>query len=174
MKLKTAMLAAALAAFLSGCNTFTLTQTNAFVDDDGKVYAVWSDGLMAQMRDDMTKPVTSKKKVLKSASGMRVGFEGCFIMKINGLYYLCSATYCIHYNENGSPYQTYDSFYAVSDKLEGPYSERRLLLENGGHNNLFRSGDGKLYTTAFYGKTFSERPAIVEINVTEDGRLEVK
>ena len=61
-----------------------------------------------------------------------------------------------------------------SDKLEGPYSERRLLLINGGHNNLFRSIDGKLYTTAFYGNGFSERPAIAEIEVTDEGLLKVK
>ena len=152
---------------------FDYIDSTFFVDDDGAVYAIWSDGIIARMSDDMTK-LASSPKALVSESGLRVGFEGCFVYKINGLYYLCSATYGIHYREDGSAYQSYDSFYAVSDKLEGPYSERRLLLINGGHNNIFRANDGKLYTTAFYGNDFSERPAIAEIEVTEDGLLKLR
>ena len=40
MKTKMAILAAAASAMLAGCNTFTITQTNAFVDDDGNVLTV--------------------------------------------------------------------------------------------------------------------------------------
>ncbi|MBR6935708.1 MAG: family 43 glycosylhydrolase [Clostridia bacterium] len=152
---------------------FDYIDSTFFVDSDGAVYAIWSDGIIARMSDDMTK-LASSPKALVSESGLRVGFEGCFLFKINGLYYLCSATYAIHYREDGSAYQSYDSFYAVSDKLEGPYSERRLLLINGGHNNIFRANDGKLYTTAFYGNDFAERPAIAEIEVTEDGLLKLR
>ncbi len=157
---------------ICGKAIFDYIDSTFFVDDDGTVYAIWSDGLIAKMSEDMTK-LTTRKKALVSESGLRVGFEGCYMIKINGLYYLCSATYTIHYREDGSKYQSYDSYYAVSDKIEGPYSERRLLLINGGHNNLFYSNDGKLYTTAFFGESFSEKPAIAEVEVTENGLLKI-
>lgn len=152
---------------------FDYIDSTFFVDDNGKVYAIWSDGLIAEM-DPAMNSLKTAPRALKSESGMQVGFEGCFMMKINGLYYLCSSTYNVHYREDGSSYQTYDSFYAVSDDLFGPYSERRLLMQYGGHNNLFYSKEGKLYTTAFYGPDFSERPSVAELTVTDEGLLKVK
>ena len=65
---------------------------------------------------------------------------------------------------DGSSYQTYDSYYAVSSRFAGPYSERRLLLINGGHGNLFTANDGTLYTTLFSG-ALNERPAIAAIDL---------
>lgn len=70
-------------------------------------------------------------------------------------------------------YLTYDSYYAVSNRFQGPYSERRLLLINGGHGNLFTAKDGSLYTTLFSG-SLNERPAVVKIAVADDGRLYVE
>ena len=95
------------------------------------------------------------------------------MLKHNGLYYLCSAAYTTHYNADGSSYLSYDSYYAVSRRFAGPYSERRLLLINGGHNNLFFGKDGTLYTTAFSG-ALNERPSIKEIGIAENGLLSVK
>ncbi len=141
--------------------------------EGGKVWAIYSDGLISELRSDMT-DLKAAPEPLKSVSGEQVGFEGCYMMNIDGLYYLFSSSYCIHFGADGRRYQTYDSFYAVSDKLEGPYSERRLLLENGGHNNLFRAFDGSLFTTAFYGDGFSERPAVAEVEVLPSGLLRVK
>ena len=70
-------------------------------------------------------------------------------------------------------YLTYDSYYAVSNRFQGPYSERRLLLINGGHGNLFTAKDGSLYTTLFSG-ALNERPAVAKIAVADDGRLYVE
>ena len=61
----------------------------------------------------------------------------------------------------------------VSNRFQGPYSERRLLLINGGHGNLFTSKDGSLYTTLFSG-SLNERPVVVKITVADDGRLYVE
>lgn len=66
MKLKTAMRAAALAAFLSGCNTFTLTQTNAFVDDDGNVLTVRYGRLEKERSTTVINPMTGKNIDMKS------------------------------------------------------------------------------------------------------------
>lgn len=152
---------------------FDYIDATLFEDDNGKIYAIWSDGQIAELNADLTS-LKGPRKALKSASGIQAGFEGCYMIKLDGVYYLCSSTYCIHYRADGTPYQTYDSFYVFSDNIYGPYSERRLLLQYGGHNNLFFSKDGKLYTTAFYGPDFSERPAIAELEVTAEGLLKVK
>ncbi|MCR5782769.1 MAG: family 43 glycosylhydrolase [Clostridia bacterium] len=152
---------------------FDAIDSTFFTDDDGKVYALWSDGRYARMKDDMT-GFRSLKLSLVSKSGQPVGFEGCFLFKNNGFYYLCSASYTTHYRADGSSFLSYDSYYAVSRNLAGPYSERRLLLVNGGHNNLFLGKDGTLYTTAFSGSTLSERPAIKEIETADNGLLSVR
>ncbi len=152
---------------------FDYIDSSFFVDDDGSVYAVWSDGQYAKMKKDMTGFLTVKG-TLRSESGQPVGFEGCSILKHNGLYYLCSSSYTVHYRDDGSSYLSYDSYYAVSNRLAGPYSERRLLLINGGHNNLFLGKDGKLYTTAFSGSTLNERPAVKQIDIADNGLLYVK
>ena len=148
---------------------FEAIDSTFFVDDDGSVYAIWADGQYAGMSKDMKRRMTVKRSLL-SESGQPVGFEGCFVKKIGNLYYLCSASYTTHYRSDGSSYLSYDSYYAVSNRFQGPYSERRLLLINGGHGNLFEADDGTLYTTLFSG-SLGERPAIVKINVADDGRL---
>ena len=151
---------------------FDYIDSTFFVDDDGTVYAIWSDGQYAKMNGSMTR-ASAVRRSLKSESGQPVGFEGCCVLKINGLYYLCSASYTTHYRADGSSYLSYDSYYAVSNRFQGPYSERRLLMINGGHGNLFFAKDGALYTTAFSG-ALNERPGIAAIDVSEDGRLLIR
>ena len=151
---------------------FDSIDSTFFVDDDGSVYSVYGDGHYARMSKDMKRQTVPTGSLL-SQSGQPVGFEGCFVKKIGDLYYLCSASYTIHYRKDGSSYQTYDSYYAVSNRFQGPYSERRLLLVNGGHGNLFTTSDGSLYTTLFSG-SLNERPGIAPVTVSEDGRIFVK
>ena len=148
---------------------FDAIDSTFFVDDDGSVYAIRGDGRYAKMSRDMKYELTAKRSLV-SESGQPVGFEGCCVLKVNGLYYLCSASYTTHYRADGSSYQTYDSYYAVSNRFQGPYSERRLLLINGGHGNLFIANDGTLYTTLFSGP-LGERPGVAAIDIMEDGRL---
>lgn len=154
---------------ICGRALFDYIDSTFFVDDDGTVYAIFSDGRYAKMSRDM-KHFVSVEQALVSESGQQVGFEGCCVIKINGLYYLCSAAYTTHYRADGSSYLSYDSYYAVSSRFGGPYSERRLLMIGGGHGNLFFAADGTLYTTAFSG-ALNERPGIAAIDIAPDGRL---
>ena len=155
-----------------GGAVFDAIDSTFFVDDDGSVYAIQGDGRYARMSRDMKYEIEAKRSLV-SESGQPVGFEGCFVKKIGELYYLCSASYTTHYRADGSSYQTYDSYYAVSNRFQGPYSERRLLLVNGGHGNLFTANDGTLYTTLFSGP-LGEKPGIVAIDTDEYGRLLVR
>ena len=151
---------------------FDAIDSTFFTDDDGTVYAISGDGRWAKMSRDLKYEVTAKRSLV-SESGQPAGFEGCCVIKLGELYYLCSASYTVHYRADGSSYQTYDSYYAVASRFEGPYSERRLLLVNGGHGNLFLANDGTLYTTLFSGP-LGEKPGIAAIDIAPDGRLTVR
>lgn len=146
-----------------------------FTDDDGTTYLIYKDGLIAPLNEDLS-AFTAPFKPIYAADGLPVGFEGCSIFKHNGKYYLTAATYNLAYDQYGNLLTTYDSMIAISDNLYGPYSETRLLLRNGGHNNLFVDKDGNVWTTLFaptgrHG--FYCKPAIVKLNEDERGILSV-
>ena len=146
-----------------------------FQDDDGTVYYIYKDGLIATMNDDLT-GFTSEFKPLYAADGLPVGFEGCYILKHNGKYYLTAATYNQSYDKNGNIITTYDSMIAVSDNVYGPYSEARLLMRNGGHNNLFVDKNGCVQTTLFAptgSLGFNCQPAVQVLHEDERGILSV-
>lgn len=146
-----------------------------FRDEDGTVYYIYKDGLIATMNDDLTE-FTSEFRPIYGADGLPGGFEGCYILKRNGKYYLTAATFNQSYDNNGNIVTTYDSMIAVSDTVYGPYSETRLLMRNGGHNNLFVDKDGRVLTTLFaptgtHG--FNCQPAIQVLREDERGILSV-
>jgi hypothetical protein len=146
-----------------------------FVEDDGTIYFIYKDGLIAPLNEDMS-GFAGEFRHLLAAEGLPVGFEGCYIFKHKGRYYLNAATYNHSYDQNGHLGITYDSMIAVSDSLMGPYSETRLLLRNGGHNNLFSDKEGKVWTTLFAPSGnlgFHCKPAIVPLTEDERGILSV-
>ena len=146
-----------------------------FVEDDGTVYFLYKDGMIAPLNEDLS-GFADGFKSLYAADGLPVGFEGCSILKHNGKYYLTAATYNQSYDESGNLVTTYDSMIAVSDNLMGPYSETRLLMRNGGHNNLFVDKEGKVWTTLFAptgNLGFTCQPAIVPLCEDERGILTV-
>jgi hypothetical protein len=147
-----------------------------FVEDDGTVYFLYKDGMIAPLNEDLS-GFAGEFKSLYAADGLPVGFEGCSILKHNGKYYLTAATYNQSYDQNGRLVTTYDSMIAVSDELMGPYSETRLLMRNGGHNNLFVDRDGRVWTTLFAPSGnlgFNCKPTIVPLTEDERGILTVK
>ena len=146
-----------------------------FVEDDGTVYFIYKDGMIAPLNEDLS-GFAGGFKSLYAADGLPVGFEGCSILKHNGKYYLTAATYNQSYDASGNLITTYDSMIAVSDNLMGPYSETRLLLRNGGHNNLFVDKHGKVWTTLFAPTGdlgFNCKPALVRLVEDERGILTV-
>ena len=146
-----------------------------FRDDDGTVYYIYKDGLIATMNEDLT-GFTSEFKPLYGADGLPVGFEGCYILKRKGKYYLTAATYNQSYDPDGRIVTTYDSMIAVSDHVFGPYSDTRLLMRNGGHNNLFEDREGHVWTTLFAPSGdlgFHCMPAIQVLQEDERGILSI-
>jgi beta-xylosidase len=135
-----------------------------FVDDDGKVYFIYQDGKIARLNDEMNE-LAEKPHLLKPANFEHVGFEGAFMTKIDGKYVLVAA----EFNDGN-----YDCMAAVSDKIDGPYSDRYLAIPHGGHNMLFKDLDGRWRST-FFGSDdnapFRERPAILRIETDGKGRI---
>ena len=94
-----------------------------------------------------------------------VGYEGMFLFKANGRYYLgCSDSY------EGR----YSCMISVSDKLFGPYSQRYEALPHGGHNMFFRDDAGQWWSTYFGsdgGAPWQEKPGLLPIHFAPDGRI---
>lgn len=136
-----------------------------FRDDDGSIYWVYQNGMIAKMKDDMT-GLAEEPRHLKPANNKQVGFEGAFLTKVKGKYILiCAET-------NGqNPDRTYDCMAAISDNVYGPYGDRYMAIPSGGHNMIFQDKKGKWMSTIFGsdGKcVLSETPGILPIEFDKD------
>jgi xylan 1,4-beta-xylosidase len=156
-----------------------------FQEDDGSVYFLWHSGKLARLKPDMSglaEPYRWLKMDAKDpeprhhsslCAGIfgkdsfdHVGFEGMFVFKAAGRYYLaCSDSY------DGR----YSCMVSTSTNLFGPYSARYEAIPHGGHNMFFKDSQGKWWST-FFGSDdqapFRERPAILPVRITETGRIE--
>jgi len=135
-----------------------------FQDDDGKVYFVWQNGMIARLNDEMTE-LAEPPRLLKPSNHHQVGFEGAFLTKINGRYHLVCADFI-----RGN----YDCMIATAEKLYGPYGPRYRAIPHGGHNMLFKDKEGNWWSTLFGSDPrapFRERPAILRIEFGAEGRI---
>jgi len=138
-----------------------------FADDDGKVYFVWQNGMIARLKDDMT-GLAEQPRLLKPQGANQVGFEGAFLTKKDGRYYLICADFI-----DGQ----YHAMAASAEHVYGPYGPRYLAIPHGGHNMLFSDKEGNWWST-FFGNDrdapFRERPAILRIELDPQGRIRPK
>jgi len=138
-----------------------------FMDDDGSVYFVWQNGLIARMNDDMT-DLAEKPRLLKPSNHEHVGFEGAYVTKKDGRYYLICADFI-----QGD----YHCMVASSRNVYGPYGPRYLAIPHGGHNMFFTDKEGNWWAT-FFGNDprapFRERPAILPIELDDRGLVRPK
>lgn len=142
-----------------------------FVDDDGSVYWIFQNGKIARMKDDMS-GLAEKPRLLKPSNAAQVGFEGAFLTKINGRYVLI----CAEFNERLGT-KTYDCMAATAKNVYGPYGPRYLAIPHGGHNVLFKDRQGQWWSTFFGGDPkapFQERPAILQLDVDDEGHIRPK
>jgi beta-xylosidase len=136
-----------------------------FVDDDGKVYFVWQNGMIARLNDNMT-DLAEKPRHLKPANAKEVGFEGAFLFKAGKKYILT----CASFERAGR----YDCMAAASDSLMGPYGDRYLAVPHGGHNMFFRDKEGQWWSTLFGSDQWApvkERAAILRVTIDAAGRI---
>lgn len=154
-----------------------------FKDDDGQVYFLYGSGYIARMNKDMsglaTKPVQLKCSVPDNDIDHHhpnrpckdfdhVGFEGVYLFRRNGRYYLsCAERY----------YERYHCMTAEADNLFGPYSARYVSVPYAGHNTFFQDASGQWYSTLFGNDAdapVQKLPAVVPVEFDAAGHLRPK
>lgn len=146
-------------------------EPGAYHHIDGGLYSEGDDAwlvlhndLYAKFRDDMEDivPTTDLPRFRQKPYSPEPYLEGAYVFKHRGKYYLLHAAWDrASVNAYGSTrnaydppasgrvqYQ-YDAIVAVSDRFEGPYSERWTLGVGAGHNNIFEDHRGDLWATFF-------------------------
>ncbi len=151
-----------------------------FEDDDGTMYFLWHSGKIARLKPDMsgfaepyhwlkTTTTDSDPKhhsnlcagIFGKGSFDHVGYEGMFMFKREGRYYLCCSEMF-----NGR----YSCMVATSTNIFGPYGERYEAIPHGGHNTFFQD-EKKNWWSTYFGMPWNERAAILPIEFADDGRL---
>ena len=151
-----------------------------FEDDGGTLYFLWHSGRIARLKPDMrglaepyhylktTVPDPDPKHHSDLCAGLfgkdsfdHVGFEGMFLFKANGRYYLT----CAEQFEG-----RYSCMVATSTNLLGPYSARAEAIPYGGHNTFFQDEKGQWWST-YFGPPWYEQPAILPVHFAADGSL---
>lgn len=127
-----------------------------FRDDDGTWYAIWGNAYIAQISSDLTHFVSEPLYIEPSGSRpdpqntgkmiSRIGHEGCTMKKIGGRYVLFGTAWSTDIGRKGS----YNLYYSVADKIEGPYGPRQFAGRFIGHGTPFQTKDRKWWCTAFY------------------------
>lgn len=143
-------------------------------EDAGKIYLVWGSGNIREMNADLSGFVGPGRKLVPSNAN-RIGFEGTFIFKANGRYYISGAEFVADPGgDNGADYHAYA---ASSPSLFGPYGRKFLAVPHGGHNSYFKDRNGQWWST-FFGNDprapFRERPAVLPIEFLPDGTFRPK
>ena len=155
-----------------------------FQDDDGKVYFLWHCGKIARMKDDMSglaEPyrwlkTTTADPTPEHHSGLcpgifgrdsfdHVGYEGMFLFKAKGRYYLtCSEAW------DGR----YSCCAAESDSIYGPYGPRYEAIPHAGHNMFFMDELGNWWSSYFGSDDHApwrEMPGILPVVFDAAGRV---
>jgi len=153
-----------------------------FVDDDGTVYWLSGSGNLARLKDDLSglaeKPVPLRcqpgdpdiehhhpARPCKATEFAHVGYEGVFLFKANGRYYLSGAE---------RYYERYHCMTAEATSLRGPYSARYVSVPYAGHNTFFQDHEGAWWSTMFGNDAqapIDKRPGILRVEFDEQGHL---
>lgn len=142
-----------------------------FEDDDGKVYLIWGAGNIRELNSEMNGFVGEGWKLTPS-NAERIGFEGTFVFKRNGKYYITGAEFVA--DPAGGEKEDYHCYAAVGDSLRGPFGPKFLAIPHGGHNSFFKDKDGRWWGTIFGNDPrapFQTRPGALLIDFRPDGHF---
>ena len=117
-----------------------------FKDDDGIWWMIWGATSIAPLKSDFSGFTDEPNKIGPSGATATMGHEGCLIQKIHGKYVLFGTGWSTGLMRRGS----YNLYYAVADKITGPYSERKFAGRFLGHGTPFQDREGRWWCTAFY------------------------
>ncbi|WP_419195129.1 sulfatase-like hydrolase/transferase [Novipirellula herctigrandis] len=125
-----------------------------FTDDDGAVYMLWQNTLIAPLSEDLTQYTAEPIRIDPSGTRpapdgkpiSRIGHEGATMMKVGGKYVHLGTAWSTDQGRKGS----YNLYYCVADKITGPYGPRKFAGRFLGHGTPFKDKNGKWWCTAFF------------------------
>lgn len=125
-----------------------------FRDDDGMVYLLWSNTLIAPLKKDLSgfsaEPVridpAGERPGPEGKPISRIGHEGATMRKIGGKYVHFGTAWSTDVGRKG----TYNLYYCLSDRPTGQFGPRRFAGRFLGHGTPFCDKEGRWWCTAFY------------------------
>ncbi len=118
-----------------------------FTDTDGRHWLVDKCAVITEIDNDFS--AFKGKPIKLNPKDRKMGHEGCQIIKVEDKYVWFGTAWSTDSLRNG----TYNLYYATSDKLEGPYSERKFAGYCLGHGTVFQDKDKQWWCTAFQNGT---------------------
>lgn len=115
-----------------------------FKDDDGTWYLLFSNTLIVPLKPDFAGLAGEPVRI--DPSNRRIGHEGATMRKIGKKYVHFGTAWSTDQGRKGS----YNLYYCTSDKVTGPYNERRFAGRFLGHGTPFQDKNGKWWCTAFF------------------------
>lgn len=117
-----------------------------FKDDDGTWWMIWGATEIAPLKKDLSGFASNPVTIGPVGAFAKMGHEGCLMQKIHGKYVLFGTGWSTGKMRKGS----YNLYYAVADKITGPYSERKFAGRFLGHGTPFQDKNKRWWCTAFY------------------------
>jgi arylsulfatase len=126
-----------------------------FRDDDGTWWMIWGATQIAPLRKTLDGFAAEPVTIGPAGEFAKMGHEGCLMRRIHGQYVLFGTGWSTGQMRKGS----YNLYYAVADKITGPYSERKFAGRFLGHGTPFVDKQGRWWSTAFYNANVPPTPA---------------
>ncbi|MCC4211281.1 family 43 glycosylhydrolase [Leeuwenhoekiella parthenopeia] len=114
-----------------------------FMDDD-QPYLVYKMAAIQRLKKDFSG--FDGEEINIGPSDRKMGHEGAYIIKVQNKYILFGTAWSTDEMRKG----TYNLYYAVSDKVNGPYGKRQFAGRFLGHGTPFKDKNGNWWCTAFY------------------------
>ena len=130
------------------------------------MYLLHNGGAIMKLKDDLSGPA-EPERLLRPANYPRVGFEGVYLFKRNGIYYLTGADITAY--RHG--YSSYSTVAAMSTNIYGPYGNRYFAYPCAGHSCVFQATDGQWHATSFTLPGKSMYPGIFPVEFDTGNRL---
>lgn len=125
-----------------------------FKDDDGTVYLLWDNTMVAPLNKDLSNFTAKPVRIEPSGSRpgpdgkpiQKIGHEGATIRKIGDKYVQFGTAWSTDRMRKG----TYNLYYCVADSVTGPYGPRKFAGRFLGHGTPFVDRNGNWWCTAFF------------------------
>jgi hypothetical protein len=137
-----------------GRNLGDLHDPSLFQDDDGTLYLLWLNTLIAPLSKDLTHYTAEPVRI--DPAGTRpgpdgkpisqIGHEGATMIKVFGKY----VHFCTAWSTDRGRKGSYNLYYCVADRITGPYGPRKFAGRFLGHGTPFKDREGRWWCTAFF------------------------